>query len=427
MIIGTSGLFCTWLLNLIWLHGKIQWVFITHLYCKADVSALHPNHCYLKRTWQRGIVFSWNDVFSVRSFKLLDFFSIEKGRIAKMNPFLPLNASNFMDFKTFQSVNMPLTLVSILMDIFFVCCMLFSQGQQRMKQPLNVLVGSLVGCNTTLHFCTLLFVISHFAYSLPILDRIVFHCITTQCLLFTMRTSVTSCLWLNVFYYCQIVPAQHPFLTLLKKNIRLFIYSTLIVDKVCFLFGLLVNVMHDCKGNKKMLHDVALMDSLLRLVCFLLSVFIMLSSSCATIFYLQRHMKSLKESSRFSPHLHSQMRVTITGIIQTVLYFLCLVWLVIDDIVYYVVRSNFDANAYVLCTVISLYSFGTNINLAVGQTIFREKIVLVLQELYKTICALLDWINKQNVFVCDWIVTYERDGLVLIQSRSFLYNLNILL
>lgn len=51
-----------------------------------------------------------------------------------------------------------------------------------------------------------------------------------------MRTSLTSSFWLNVFYYCQIVPAPQSFFVCLKRNIRFFICSALIADKI-FLFG----------------------------------------------------------------------------------------------------------------------------------------------------------------------------------------------
>ncbi|XP_036430610.1 taste receptor type 2 member 1-like [Colossoma macropomum] len=305
------------------------------------------------------------------------------------------NCSISMSIEAFQSVSVPLSLVSMLMDIVFVFCMVFpQQGQPRMKQPLNLLVGSLVGCNTALHVCTLLFVVSDFIYSPSNVNSVIFYDVAAEVLLFTMRTSVTSSLWLTVFYYCQIVPAQRSFFIWLKKNIRLFIYAALVLDKFFFLFAFIVYIWHyieiDLSKPKTFALSYAVnINFWLRLVYFLLSLCVMLTSSCATVLYLRRHMKNMEESSRSSPHLHSQMRVTITGIVQTLLYFLCSVWLIISDSAFELTNSYFDADHYVLCTVISLYSFGTNINLGVGQSIFRERIVLVCQKVCEIVHALL--------------------------------------
>ncbi|XP_037395055.1 taste receptor type 2 member 1-like [Pygocentrus nattereri] len=305
------------------------------------------------------------------------------------------NYSISMSIEAFQSVNVPVSHLSVLMDIVFVFCLVSPQQEQpQMKQPLNLLVGSLVGCNTALHVCTLLFVVSDFIYSPSNVNSIIFYDVAAEILLFTMRTSVTSSLWLNVFYYCQIVPAQLSFFIWLKKNIRLFIYAALVLDKFFFLFTFIVYVWHYIEIDLSQPKTFALSYTVIinfwsRLVYFLFSLCVMLTSSCATVLYLRRHMKNMKESSRSSPHLHSQMRVTITGIIQTLLYFLCSVWLVICDSAFELTNSYFDADRYVLCTVITLYSFGTNINLGVGQSIFRERIVLLWQKACEMVPALL--------------------------------------
>ncbi|XP_072542466.1 uncharacterized protein [Salminus brasiliensis] len=306
-----------------------------------------------------------------------------------MFDFIPWHFSISMSREAFQSVNVPLSVVSILMDIFFVLCMRSPVSeQQRMKQPLNVLLGSLVGCNTALHFFTFLFVLSDFTDSLLKSDSHG-HFLTTQCLLLIMRASVTSCLWLNVFYYCQIVPAQHPFLVLLKRKIRHFVYAALILDRFLFLEGFLLHVAscvvspctdHYNSTNINVARDALRTDIWLRLAYFLLSLCVMLASSCATISYLKRHMKSMETSCRSSPNVRSQMRVTITGIVQTLIYLLCSVWLMLDDFAYYVTNADFDKKAYIICTVLSLYSFGTNINLGVGQTVFREQVILIWQK-----------------------------------------------
>ncbi|KAJ8415207.1 hypothetical protein AAFF_G00009050 [Aldrovandia affinis] len=98
-------------------------------------------------------------------------------------------------------------------------------------------------------------------------------------------------------------------------------------------------------------------------------------SSCATVLYLWNHVRRMQvtpNSSFSSPRLQSQWRVTITGIIQAALYLFCCLSIIVNcslSIVYHgTVRQG-----YIACTLISLFSFGTNINLGFGQTLFRQR------------------------------------------------------
>ncbi|XP_049341067.1 uncharacterized protein LOC125804979 [Astyanax mexicanus] len=306
-----------------------------------------------------------------------------------MNYIISWNVTVLMGLAPFRSVNMPLSVVSILIDIFYIFCML-SPGpkKQRMKQPLLVLLGFLVGSNTALNILTFLFLLMNVTESWQSSDTLGLN-ILAQCLLFTMRVSINSCLWLNVFYYCQIVPARHPFLIALKRNIRPFVYSVLILDKFIFLNGFIVNfasyvlsLYKEYNSTKTvMINNAVVPDMCLRVGYFFFSVCMMLASGCATISYLRRHMRNMEKSSRSSARLQSQLRVTITGIVQTLLYFLCSAWLILDDVAYYFTSANFDPGAYIISTVVSLYSFGTNINLGVGQAVFREQVILIWQNL----------------------------------------------
>ncbi|XP_053090513.1 taste receptor type 2 member 129-like [Pangasianodon hypophthalmus] len=312
-----------------------------------------------------------------------------------------------MDSLTFAVVNIPVSIISIIMNIFLLFCMFFpQQGTERLKQPLNILLGTLVGCNFTLQVCIFVYTImesdllwsSNIGYSVII-----------EIILFTMRTSVTSSLWLNVFYYCQIVPAQCSVFIFLKKNIRFFIYSALIADKIFFMLGFSEGIaltaarleLYDLyeydfnitytiqwdEAHAKMdtLYFMFRVDTWLRFSYLLLCLFVMSTSSCATILYLWKHMKSMEGSSSSfsSPRLQRQMRVTITGIIQTFLYFLCLVWILVRELLVFVFYLSLDLNGHICCSVVGLYSFGSTINLCVGQTIFRQRVIEVWQKFLK--------------------------------------------
>uniref|UniRef100_A0A8C7HWS1 Taste receptor type 2 n=1 Tax=Oncorhynchus kisutch TaxID=8019 RepID=A0A8C7HWS1_ONCKI len=202
-----------------------------------------------------------------------------------------------------------------------------------------------------------------------------------------MSTSV----WLNFFYYTQIVPAQRALFIWVKRNIKIIIYWGLFVDRVLFLFDLasVIYYVTITEGNDN-INDTSTNDTVsgstdglfyTDLVCFyskMIYMFfclcVMVGSSWVTVCYLHRHMKSMKESgSTFSsPRLHSQMRVTITGILQGILYFLCALWIFLNIFSdNYPSSIKFDYNTYY--TVISLYMFSTTVNLGIGQSVFRQR------------------------------------------------------
>uniref|UniRef100_A0A8B9RNY4 Taste receptor type 2 n=1 Tax=Astyanax mexicanus TaxID=7994 RepID=A0A8B9RNY4_ASTMX len=237
-----------------------------------------------------------------------------------------------------------------------------------------------------------------------------------ETMLFIMRTSVTSHLWLNVFYYCQIVPAQRSFLIWLKDNIRVFVYFALIMDRLFFLSSFITSILYYSEiqiiSNSTTYTNTSLMDTeqnataailrelsetciiqyWLRFAYFFISLCVMLAASCATVLYLRRHMKRMEESSKSfsSPRLQKQMRVTITGIsgvssprlqrqikviitsilIQATLNFLCSFGVLIDEILSE--YTGVDSDGLILFTIISLYSFGTTINMGITQSLFRQ-------------------------------------------------------
>ncbi|KAI5107320.1 taste receptor, type 2, member 201, tandem duplicate 1, partial [Silurus meridionalis] len=293
-----------------------------------------------------------------------------------------------MDTLTFALVNIPVSAITSFMNFFFVFCMVFpQQGKERLRQPLNVLLGLLVGGNITLQICIFLYIVTVFY-----VDGILVFAVIAEMLFFTMRTSVTSSLWLNVFYYCQIVPAQCSVFIFLKRNIRIFIYSSIIAEKIFFLLGFSGRVeyivlcqqqlntasnttpWHEIRAKMMKLDDFLAVEVWLQCAYLLLCLFVMLTSSCVTILYLQKHMDRMKESSSSfsSPCLQKQMRVTITGVLQTFIYFLCLTWMIVRELLQLIFYEDIDNSSFISCTIICFYSFGTTFNLGVGQQIFRQ-------------------------------------------------------
>ncbi|KAJ8415205.1 hypothetical protein AAFF_G00009030 [Aldrovandia affinis] len=98
-------------------------------------------------------------------------------------------------------------------------------------------------------------------------------------------------------------------------------------------------------------------------------------SSCTTVLYLWNHVRRMQvtpNSSFSSPRLQSQWRVTITGIIQALLYLYCSLWFILSYLLT-LFKPDIDEEGHILFTVICLFSFGTNINMGFGQTLFRQR------------------------------------------------------
>uniref|UniRef100_A0A8B9RPI8 Taste receptor type 2 n=1 Tax=Astyanax mexicanus TaxID=7994 RepID=A0A8B9RPI8_ASTMX len=272
---------------------------------------------------------------------------------------------DYINNVVFASVNITLSIPSMLMNFIFVFCMVFpQQGIEQLKQPLNVLLGSLVGGNIALHVFTLLAVF----FDLMSSSNALIYNITAAVMLYTMRISITSTLWLNVFYYCQIVPAQLSVFIWLKKNIRVFIYSALVVDRIFFLYGFTVAVVSlikngNCPANEVVntKQNTTNLNKTLSIRLFFLSpsLFLMLALSCVTVFFLWRHMKNMKKSngSSFSRR-QRQIRVSIISIsVQALLYITCSTLFTVDEIIFIVSSSFFDlknniykySNIYLYC------------------------------------------------------------------------------
>ncbi|XP_022535720.2 taste receptor type 2 member 114-like [Astyanax mexicanus] len=319
-----------------------------------------------------------------------------------------------MSSQAFASVNMAVASLSIFINLFFVFCMVFpSQRSEHLKQPLNILLGLLIGSSIASHVCILIFVHSGDVLFTAESPKFLINHIVEETMLFIMRTSVTSHLWLNVFYYCQIVPAQRSFLIWLKDNIRVFVYFALIMDRLFFLSSFISSILYYSEiqiiSNSTTYTNTSLMDTeqnataailrelsetciiqyWLRFAYFFISLCVMLAASCATVLYLRRHMKRMEESSKSfsSPRLQKQMRVTITGIVQLILQMICISWIISDGPLRLKLPSHFDPDRHIYSTVISLYTLCSTLNLCVGQSIFRQRVINMWQNLVQFFCA----------------------------------------
>lgn len=314
-----------------------------------------------------------------------------------------------MDNLSFTVVNGPLTFLNIFANIFFIFCMLCPpHGREGLKQPMKLLLGSMV-------FCTTVYLVSLIAaqclWMVSASSEI--YSAAYLIMVYMAATSMSTSVWLNFFYYSQIVPAQRALFTWVKRNIKSIIYWGLFGDRVFVIFQFAVRATGvfyssgkgptnstgftstngtanvspkkvllnntttlanttDAASITVLLHTLIASQSL-KIIYVLFGLCVMVGSSCATVCYLHRHMKSMKEigSPFSSPRLHSQMRVTIAGILQGILFLFTALWIFIHYSSKVLSSTSFDDN--ILYTVISLYKFGTTLNLGIGQAVFRQR------------------------------------------------------
>lgn len=137
-----------------------------------------------------------------------------------------------MDDLSVKIVNGPLTILNIFANIFFAFCMLCPpHGREGLKQPVKLLLGSMV-------FCTTVYLVSLIAaqclWMVSASSEFFYAAYLTM--VYMASTSMSTSVWLNFFYYTQIVPAQRALFTWVKRNIKSIIYWGLFGDRMFFMF-----------------------------------------------------------------------------------------------------------------------------------------------------------------------------------------------
>lgn len=294
-----------------------------------------------------------------------------------------------MEFITCVGVNIPCASLGLAINLFYVFCLIFPSGQpMNVRQPLSTLLLLMI-------FCTGLFQVSLILYlslGISAASWNIRHAANAS-MFYAVRVSIPTTLWLNIFYCIQIVPGKTAFFLWLKRNIRLVIYSSIIFTKIYFLVYYVLEFMQVYDLNSDVFEVNSTTDSgadflsgsRIQLVQFLdtldavtmalviLGLTTMLTVTGTTVCYLYRHIKRMTKSgtSVHSQLLLNQVRVTITGLVQGILYLLCSLGMFLD---LYCTYHKYKCNQNVLWTIFTVYSLASTLNLGVGQSLFRQRI-----------------------------------------------------
>ncbi|XP_068184491.1 taste receptor, type 2, member 201, tandem duplicate 1 [Antennarius striatus] len=293
-----------------------------------------------------------------------------------------------MDLITFGLVNVPFTIVNILVNIFFISCMACPLDGRQIKQPLKLLLGTLI-C------CTIIYLMSFLMHFLFFITRYSKYMLVSYLsFVYTLYTSMSSSVWLNFFFFTQIVPAKRASFIWIKKNIKAIIYCIWFFDKLFRLFDV-GTVLIDFYASRDLIlgtisYNFTMYDKTIYFqklsslgksadIAFgfvkanlIICLCVMVTSSSSTVFYLCKHMRRMVATGQpfTCSRFRSQVRVTITGILQGLLYMLVAVWSMKRYFSENVLVSGYT---FIHITVINLYMVGTTFNLGAGQSVFRHR------------------------------------------------------
>ncbi|XP_012733674.2 taste receptor type 2 member 1-like [Fundulus heteroclitus] len=295
-----------------------------------------------------------------------------------------------MDYLSWALINGPLSIICFIINVFYIFCMVRPLHGESIKQPLKLLLSSLIG-STVVYIFAVCGVFFSQAYNEQNGVAELSLYVSLGCL----SISVSSSVWLNFFYYTQIVPARGGLFVWIKRNVKPVVFVVLLGESICTLLDFSLSVvvlnlndyelnatstaenasLYDPPGgdfqNQRV--DITVIKVTLQRSRFYISFVVMMASSGATVLYLSRHIRHMLVNglSLSSAGLSSQVRVTVTGILQCLLYFSFAVWRE------YAFAAEHDMTTfispYVRSTAVSLYMLGTTLNLGAGQSVFRQR------------------------------------------------------
>lgn len=282
--------------------------------------------------------------------------------------------------KVFLLINIPLCVLSLTANIFYVYCLIFNRG--KIKQPLKMLLGCLVWCSVT--FLIHLIFLHSVIHELKTLSS-VYH-LSWLLMDFIKHSSMTCLVWLSFCYYIQIVPSRRALFIWVKRNIKSFIYLVLLFDELVILFSSAVNTtnaVHIFWGvtayngtQNELFYDeietISLVSFSIVKLHMLCCLGVMIVSNFSMVHYLHRHIKSVAQGNFVTPGIRGQKRVIIAALFQGALFWSYCTFYFIDSFSYRFSKYFYiDSSISVTCT--SLYISGTTVSLALGQIIFRQK------------------------------------------------------
>lgn len=287
-----------------------------------------------------------------------------------------------MDTLTCILINGPPFFLNLAINSFYIFCIFCPLHAERIKQPLKLLLCSLISCTIAFSVSIVVGIFS---------EHQLLNSMKIQALLWVsncaLALNMTSSVWLSLFFYTQIVPASQALFVWIKRNIKPIIYCIFLLEKMFCLFQLIFMFLNEFffrdfefSSNFTMDHANVTHAGHLRTwlseteiyvldVYFFICLCVMVMSNGATVVYLSRHMGRMAAHGHplSCPQFRGQVRVAVIGTLEAVLYVACAAF----DYSFYHLPSLGDPNIHF--TVVNFYMLSITLSLGAGFTLFRQR------------------------------------------------------
>ncbi|TRY60717.1 hypothetical protein DNTS_016448 [Danionella cerebrum] len=295
----------------------------------------------------------------------------------------------------FAVITSPLCFTATIFNFFFFFCLLRPASGVTLRNPIRFLLIIVLLNSTSLQLdiaLTIVMLLSKSPFWLQTVSRALIY--QFFCGNFTCNA------WISIFYYMSIVPQHHPILVWIKRNLRVVLYIGFTVNQIFLVFSLsmgavtyfLITPLEVNLTSLNSSSQAAIFESELYLFhfanfCYLLyctcPLVTLVVSWGRTFLYLREHMKKMSQSSEsFSqPQQKSQMRVTVTGMVQAALFLPSSLWTVAASILYLTdLFEIVDPNRFITLTFCSASSLGNLLCFGFSQSVFRQRLVSVFKK-----------------------------------------------
>lgn len=297
----------------------------------------------------------------------------------------------------FALISSPLCLTATVFNIIFFFCLMRPVSGVTLHNPLRFLL-IVVLFNSTfqqlLTALTIIMLLFESPFWLQTLCRV---------LIYQFFSGNFSCnAWISIFYYMSIVPQHRAIFIWIKRNIRVILYVGFVLNQIMLLFSLTLGTVsyfllepvpenftsHDLNTTSpaSLESDLYLfhMANFLYLLYCTCPMITLLISWGKTFVYLREHMKKMGQSSEsFSqPQQKSQMRVTVTGMVQAVLFLPSSLWTVAVAVLFITdLFEKIDPHRFITMSFCSASSLGNILCFGFSQSVFHHGIVSVINKL----------------------------------------------
>lgn len=298
----------------------------------------------------------------------------------------------------FVLISSPLCLTATVFNIIFFFCLMRPVSGVTLRNPLRFLLLVVLINSTFQQLVTAITIIMLFFESPFWLQTL------CRALIYQFFCGNFSCnAWISIFYHMSIVPQHRAIFIWIKRNIRAILYVGFVLNQIVLLFSLSLGTVayfllepfpdnftsheHNITTSQAASFEADLylfhLANFLYLLYCTCPMITLLISWGKTFVYLREHMKKMGQSSESysQPQQKSQMRVTVTGMVQAALFLPSSLWTVAVSVLYLTdLFEIVDPHRFITMSFCSASSLGNILCFGFSQSVFRHGIVSVINK-----------------------------------------------